>query len=84
MLTIKNAVALFLAIVFCSFLVSGCSPDVPDDEHTKEIKEWQKRRMEGLKRTGGWFTLAGLFWLKEGENTFGSDKSNDLVLPTII
>jgi uncharacterized protein (DUF1684 family) len=27
----------------------------------------------------GWLTLVGLFWLREGPNTFGSDPSNDFV-----
>jgi uncharacterized protein (DUF1684 family) len=81
MLSARNLSVLLFCIISISFLLSGCSPDVPDDEYTKEIKEWQKRRVEGLKRTDGWFTLAGLFWLKEGENTFGSDKSNDIIFP---
>ena len=28
-----------------------------------------------------WLPLAGLFWLKPGENTFGSDAANSIVLP---
>lgn len=81
MALIKNAVVLLFVIVSCSYLLTGCSPDIPDDEHTKEIKEWQKRRVEGLQRKDGWFTLAGLYWFAEGENTFGSDKSNDIIFP---
>ncbi|MFO7934515.1 MAG: DUF1684 domain-containing protein [Bacteroidales bacterium] len=34
-----------------------------------------------LKGKSGWLNLAGLFWLEEGENTFGSDSTNDLVFP---
>ena len=34
-----------------------------------------------LKTDTGWLTVAGLFWLKEGENKFGSAADNDLVLP---
>ena len=81
MASFKKTFVILIVIVSCSFLLTGCSPEVPDNEHTKEIKEWQKRRVEGLKRNDGWFTLAGLFWLKEGENTFGSDKSNDIIFP---
>ncbi|MBK8781749.1 MAG: DUF1684 domain-containing protein [Anaerolineales bacterium] len=28
-----------------------------------------------------WLNLAGLFWLEEGENPFGSDEANKIVLP---
>ena len=45
-----------------------------------EVTEWRARRIEALKSDEGWLTLAGLFWLKEGENRFGRDGGNDLVL----
>ena len=35
--------------------------------------------MERLKNKDGWLTLAGLYWLEEGENSFGSDPANDIV-----
>jgi uncharacterized protein (DUF1684 family) len=81
MMFIKKSVVVLLFILSFFHLFLSCSPDVPDDEHTKEIKEWQKRRIEGLKKKDGWFSLAGLYWLKEGGNTYGSDKSNDIVFP---
>lgn len=28
-----------------------------------------------------WINLAGLFWLEEGENSFGSDEANKIVMP---
>jgi uncharacterized protein (DUF1684 family) len=34
-----------------------------------------------LKKETGWFSLVGLFWLDEGENRFGSDPGNRVVLP---
>lgn len=42
---------------------------------------WKARRIEFLRSEGGYLNLAGLFWLKEGRNTFGSGSSNDLVFP---
>lgn len=50
-------------------------------EYLKGIQEWHNKRIENLKRDNGWLNLAGLYWLKEGENKFGSDKSNDIVFP---
>jgi uncharacterized protein (DUF1684 family) len=34
-----------------------------------------------LKREGGWLSVAGLFWLHEGANTFGKDAGNEIALP---
>ena len=38
-------------------------------------------REERLKADDGWLTVAGLFFLKNGENSFGADPLNDIVLP---
>lgn len=46
-----------------------------------EIEQWHAGRMESLKSANGWLNLAGLFWLKDGVSTFGSDESNDIVFP---
>ncbi|MFD3293553.1 hypothetical protein SKC35_07630 [Aquirufa sp. KTFRIE-69F] len=39
------------------------------------------KREASLKSETGWLNLAGLFWLKEGENTIGGAESNDFVFP---
>jgi len=44
-----------------------------------EIREWDRERLASLKSATGWVNLAGLYWLKPGLNTFGSDTSNKLV-----
>jgi uncharacterized protein (DUF1684 family) len=46
-----------------------------------EIAQWRRQREEALQRDGGWLTVAGLFWLHEGANTFGKDPGNEIVLP---
>jgi Uncharacterized conserved protein len=46
-----------------------------------EIDNWHKKRIEDLKGENGWLNLAGLFWLNEGINTFGSDENSTLVFP---
>ena len=46
-----------------------------------EIAQWRRQREEGLKREGGWLSVAGLFWLHEGANTFGKDAGNEIALP---
>lgn len=37
--------------------------------------------LEKLTKDDGWLTLIGLFWLKEGENSLGSDSTDTVVLP---
>ncbi|MBM3443116.1 MAG: DUF1684 domain-containing protein [Bacteroidetes bacterium] len=43
---------------------------------------WHARRLQALRAEDGWLNLAGLFWLQEGANTFGSGKDNNLSFPT--
>ena len=44
------------------------------------ISEWRLKRIDSLTSDNGWLTLAGLFWLKEGDNSFGRAASNSLSL----
>jgi uncharacterized protein (DUF1684 family) len=64
-----------IALLFASLCMSA-TPD-----YTAQIESWRKASEERLKSDTGWLTVAGLFWLKEGPNTFGSAESNDLVFP---
>lgn len=52
-----------------------------DPAYIKEIEKWRHERLEEINGETGWNTLVGLFWLKAGKNRFGSDPSNDMVLP---
>jgi uncharacterized protein (DUF1684 family) len=52
-----------------------------DPAYRKQIEQYREKREAALKADGGWLTVTGLFWLKEGENTLGSDTANDIVLP---
>lgn len=45
------------------------------------IAKFRAEREAELKAEDGWLSVSGLFWLKEGENRFGADPSNDIVLP---
>ena len=48
--------------------------------YTQQIETWRSQRVERLKAPGGWLSLIGLHWLKDGKNTVGSAKDNDIVL----
>lgn len=43
--------------------------------------KWRAEREQSLKAEDGWLTVSGLFWLKEGVNTFGTRKDQSIVLP---
>ncbi len=45
------------------------------------LAEWRADRVASLKGPDGWLNLAGLYWLKEGANSFGTAADNDLVTP---
>ncbi len=46
-----------------------------------EQRQWREERDRALRAEDGWLSVAGLFWLKEGSNSFGTGKSMNIVLP---
>nr|WP_295922302.1 DUF1684 domain-containing protein [uncultured Dyadobacter sp.] len=54
---------------------------IGDGPYENEIRQWHEKRVESLKAESGWLNLAGLYWLKEGTNTFGSAEENDILFP---
>jgi uncharacterized protein (DUF1684 family) len=52
-----------------------------DTSYRTEIEQWRQRREAELKAEDGWLTVSGLFWLKPGKTSIGSDPSNDILLP---
>jgi uncharacterized protein (DUF1684 family) len=55
-------------------------PQVSDAAERAAISAWRARRIESLTSDSGWLTLAGLFWLQPGDNSFGRAASNALIL----
>jgi uncharacterized protein (DUF1684 family) len=53
-----------------------------DSSYVKEIQTWRAQRVERLTRPSGWLSLVGLDWLKDGRNSLGSAKGNDIVIPS--
>jgi uncharacterized protein len=52
-----------------------------DAAYRASVEKWRQDYEADLKSDHGWLTISGLFWLHEGENHFGSDPLNDVVLP---
>jgi len=75
-----------IAILFIIILTAVCCGEKETKpkgtpEYIAEIDQWHQKRIERLKDENSWLTLVGLYWIKEGENTFGSDRNNDIVFP---
>src|SRR5437016_13009319 len=49
-------------------------------DYQTSVAKWRQSYEASLKADDGWLTVAGLFWLHEGENRFGADPLNDIVL----
>ena len=65
----------FLSAACLSFAVS----DAIDPAYQQSFDNWKAELVDDLKQN--WLPLAGLFWLKPGENTFGSESGNAIVFP---
>ncbi len=50
-------------------------------EYIAEIEHWQQLRVDSLKGHTGFLNLAGLFWLKNGISSIGSDTTNTFIFP---
>lgn len=70
------------AAVIKSLLLSLCVSTAASQQssYTKNIEAWRTELETTLKSDNGWLTVAGLFFLKEGENSFGTNPLNDIVL----
>jgi uncharacterized protein (DUF1684 family) len=53
----------------------------PAGSYAQEIDAWQKWRHKRLLADDGWLVVSALVWLKPGDNSFGNDSSNAVVLP---
>jgi len=73
----KSTTVLVLAL-----LAAGIAPSAAGDEaYRAGVRKWRADREARLKADGGWLTVAGLFWLEEGPNRFGTDPAGKIVLP---
>ncbi len=73
---------LLALLLILSYSCKNPAPVIQDREtYVNAMEQWQQERLEGLKAKDGWLNLAGIYWLKEGKQTLGSDPSNDIVFP---
>jgi uncharacterized protein len=73
---------LALPALALSALVSAAGPPASAGlrAESASIEQWRQERLGTLTSDTGWLTLVGLFWLKDGDNSFGRAASNTLAL----
>ncbi len=57
-----------------------CLAQTPSS-YRAEVERWRVAREQQLKAEDGWLSVAGLFWLKEGDNRIGTDPACEIALP---
>ena len=70
---------LLLAVFLSALPIYAADQPVPDAAYQQSFDKWKAELTDDRKQN--WLSLAGLFWLKPGENKFGSDAKNDIVFP---
>jgi len=63
------------------FLLAAVLMAASEPGYQSQIVNWRRNYETGLKKDNGWLTVAGLFWLKEGQNRFGSAAGPEIPLP---
>ena len=68
------ACCLMVSVILASSTSASDKAFLEDTTYRKDRIAWMRSERSPL-------ALAGLFWLKAGKNSFGTDQSNDFVLP---
>jgi uncharacterized protein len=66
-------------VMGASLVTFAAAVQPPDAAYLKDFEKWKAELVDDLKQH--WLPLAGLFWLKPGDNAFGSAEDNPIVLP---
>ncbi|TQV72888.1 DUF1684 domain-containing protein [Aliikangiella marina] len=70
----------FVVTTLIIFSLFSCASN-PQPDYLGYWQQWKTDYEKGLKGKGGWLSLAGLYWLEPGENSLGSDSSNEHRFP---
>lgn len=68
------------AVVLGMLTVCSFAQTAVDPAYQKSFDKWKAEMVDDLKQR--WLVLAGLFWLKPGDNAFGTDAGLPVQLPT--
>jgi len=73
-----------LYLTMTGMILPAHSRALSEDENlafTKQELTWRKKRDKEMRAPTSWLNIAGLFWLKEGANKFGTSEENSITLP---
>jgi hypothetical protein len=76
-----GAGASMLAAVVTLNAASMAPPQPQPPYDAADTAAWREKREQDLRSATGWLSVAGLFFLKPGANTIGSDRARDIPLP---
>jgi len=79
---LKLSLLLAASVAGVQLMSAKVEESKPAGSYESQIEAWRAQRVERLKAPNGWLSLIGLHWLKEGKNTVGADKGNDIDLVT--
>ena len=69
-----------VGVVLASLPASG--PAEPTSQWVEQVQAWRAAREAELRKPDGWLSVAGLYFLREGVNSIGSNPAADLRLPS--
>jgi uncharacterized protein (DUF1684 family) len=79
--SIRWPIALLALLLGSLTLSFAADAKAPGTSWKSDLLAWRAQEAKDLQEPNGWLTLIGLEWLKPGDNSFGSAKSNALVVP---
>lgn len=79
-MAMKPTAYLLLIFTIAGSCTTKDSKELPEN-YFGDLEIWKQERDQRLRAESGFVNLAGLFWLSEGENTFGHSDSADLTFP---
>jgi uncharacterized protein (DUF1684 family) len=68
-------------VTFAALWMLGRPPDEPAAAWAADLAQWRHAREVELAKEDGWLSVAGLFFLRPGDNSVGADPGADVVLP---
>jgi uncharacterized protein len=71
--------AFFVGLLSGMVFAAPAAKSAPDAAYRESWEKWKAGLIKSRKEN--WLTLAGLYWLKPGHNSFGSDAGNAIVFP---
>jgi len=73
---IKKTALLAVVLAASAIALPATGSAAEQTSWENELNAWRAKRAADLQAPEGWLSLIGLGWLKEGDNSFGSDTNN--------